>query len=191
MKKTLDLSAVSAARADMTAAERELVAMRERLASASDKVIDAKVAITQRQEMRRQAVVTGSDTAAATHNLEDARRALAIACDDVDLLTQAEEELELAVVVAEVALLDAMTEARHIRYEDAKAELEAAISRYAPPFRTAALGVGVAWQTPGAMLADIGSRDIAIGWTTTPDELRANGHKSDLVTEDSRRRAMA
>ncbi len=189
MKKAdLSLSAVITQRQALTEAEQELIAMRERLASARSRVDTLKAELTQREEDRRQAVISGGDEGPALVALQQARLALEHGMGNVELLEQAEGQREQEVLAAEGQLLEAQTAARLARYDATKAELEAALLRFAPPFRAAALNCGLVWATPGDMLKDIGSRDIYLGdYPPPPPELATNSHKSPLVSEETRR----
>ncbi len=183
----IDLSAVTQAREALASAECALLAMRERL-SAAEEQADARQAEQQGLELaRRQAVIAGSGEIEALEALNIARAASAAAREVVELLTEVVRDPEADVLEAEANLLAALESARFTRYTNAKAELVAAILRLGPTYEASASAVGMAWGTPGLMLADLAERDLVGCWIKSqPPAGLAGNHKSATLTDEQR-----
>lgn len=183
----LDLSAVTAGREALAAAESHLLAMRERLASAEALVDTRQAEQRAAEEARRQAVISGDDDEPAIRALVNSRILSEDARERAGMLAAAVTAAEDDVLAAEADLLEALDVARTERYEATKAELVNVILKYGPPFRAAAQATGQAWWHTGQMLGDIGERFVAPHWKAVdPIPELAQGHKSALLTEDRR-----
>jgi hypothetical protein len=187
MKKSLDLSAVTAARAALSDTEYELTRIRGSLAIARDRVKDCGVAVGGKEEQRRQVLLAGTDPAAALAEMEQARHALSIAQEDVALLTSAAAEREQAVLEAEHALEAAMTAAWAEQFATTKRELIDAILRIGPAFQAAQVRLGQGRPTVGMMLGDLGEYDLAPLWIKSPPPPGLEGgHRSAILTDEQR-----
>jgi anaerobic glycerol-3-phosphate dehydrogenase len=186
----IDLTHVTQAREALASAECALLAMRERL-SAAEEQADARQAEQQGLELaRRQAVIAGSGEIEALEALNIARAASADARERVEMLAEVVRDPERDVLEAENDLLESLEAARFVRFQAAKKELVTAILKTAPEFQSAALGIGMAWPTPGRMLDYLGENDIGPLWVKVqPPASLAGNHKSATLTEEQRRAA--
>lgn len=186
--KNPDLGSITLARENLKKAEADLLAMRERQAAAVEKVAARQAEILALGTARRQAVVSGAGEEEARSALAAARVGLEQDQEDVEFLGQAAYELERVVIQAEGELLAELERVRMDRFEAAKKALSDVILRHGPAYQAAALQIGMAWGTPGRMLADLGDRDLSQFWQKSqpPEELIAR-HQSSLIDEDRRR----
>jgi hypothetical protein len=186
----IDLPHITQAREALASAESRLLAMRERLSAAEEQANYRQAEQQAREADRRRAVLAGVGEDAALEALTAARAASADARERVEMLAEVVRDPEADVLEAEASLRDALEAARFVRFQAAKKELVTALLKLGPEYEASAAAVGMAWGTPGRMLADLAERDLVGCWIKTqPPAALAISHKSATLSEEQRRAA--